>query len=40
MIKIVIIKDFCHKQPSAFDKSRWGVFGVLKFKHNLSYRET
>lgn len=39
MIKTVITKDFCHKQPSA-DSRAWGVFGVLKFKNNLSHRET
>lgn len=40
MIKTIITKKhFCDIQPSA-DSRVWGVFGVLKFKNNLSHRET
>lgn len=41
MIKTIITKKhFCDIQPSAVDLRAWGVFGVLKFKNNLSHRET
>lgn len=41
MIKTIITKKhFCDIQPSAVDSLAWGVFGVLKFKNNLSHRET
>lgn len=40
MIKTITKKHFCDIQPSAFDSRAWGVFGVLKFKNNLSHRET